>query len=62
MRTFFAFFHMGRVECVTDQVRWSHSREGVTKVGEGWLYLTGERMIILDVSAMTAMNLEVESL
>ena len=28
MRTFFAFRHMGRVLCVTDQVPWSHSSGG----------------------------------
>jgi len=46
MRTFLAFLHMGRVECVTDQVAWSHSRGGDLKsVEEGslGLYFLGER-------------------
>jgi hypothetical protein len=42
---------------VTDQVCWSHSRGGVVKSAEGWLYLMGDRMVILDdvVSAISAM-------
>lgn len=33
MRTFLALVHMGRVEWVTDQVPWSHSRDGGVKAG-----------------------------
>lgn len=56
MRTFFAFFHIGSVEWVTDQVCWSHSRDGVVKQGEGWLYLSGERMIILGMEIIAEMD------
>lgn len=59
MRTFFAFRHMGSVEWVTDQVCSSHSRGGVMKVGEGWLYLRGERIIILLVSVMAVAKLDI---
>ncbi len=43
MRTFLALRHMGSVLCVTDQVPWSHSRDGATNVGEEGAYLRGER-------------------
>jgi hypothetical protein len=46
MRTFLAFLHIGKVECVTDQVPWSHSRGGEMKeVDEEslGLYFLGER-------------------
>lgn len=52
MRTFLAFLHIGKVECVTDQVPSSHSRGGEVKaVDEGslGLYFFGERREI-DVS------------
>lgn len=50
MRTFFALRHMGRVECVTLQVPWSHSRGGDWKeVEEGrvGLYFLGERRVMV---------------
>lgn len=50
MRTFFALRHIGRVECVTLQVPWSHSRGGdKNEVDEGrvGLYFLGERRLIV---------------
>lgn len=52
MRTFLAFLHMGSVECVTVQVRTSHSGGGGVKIVEGgWVvsYLSGERRMIEEV-------------
>lgn len=46
MRTFFALRHIGRVECVTDHVPWSHSRGGAAKEIGDWdfvVYFDAER-------------------
>lgn len=49
MRTFLAFLHMGRVECVTDQVPLSHSSGGGVKIVDERsleLYFFGDRRVI----------------
>lgn len=47
MRTFFAFFHIGRVLWVTDQVPFSHSKGGGLKTSKsaGLASLMGARRL-----------------